>query len=76
MQDTKQSINRLRADDLYAYIAEHSPIIDSNNFYAKIIERREDLIYDIAMTNQQTIASKLNMSQGKLSTILAILKAL
>ncbi len=45
-------------------------------YYISIVEHRDEILMDIAKSNQITIAKALNLTQSKLSSILEILKVL
>lgn len=68
----------LRGTEVYtvaqAYIA--SGQRDDYILHKLIIEHKDEIIYDIALTNQTYIASKLGISQAQVSLLNKILKAL
>lgn len=65
----------LRAQALYDLISV-SEIEPKHEYYKLLVKHKDDILYDTMILGQKTIAIKLNISQAKLSPILAILKVL
>ena len=43
-------------------------------YYSSIIKHRQNIMDEISMTNQHTVATSLGMSQAKLSTMTKLLR--
>jgi fibrillarin-like rRNA methylase len=45
------------------------------NYYEQLVKHAQDIVMDVAMTSQSTVAASLNMSTPKFSNIYSVLKA-
>jgi len=65
----------LKAQKLYNLISEGS-IEPKHEYYKLLVKHKDNILYDTMLLGQKEIATKLNISQAKLSPIILILKAL
>lgn len=65
----------LKAQDLYDLLST-TKIEPDSKYYKLLIDRRLDILYDVQVTNQGVIASKLGINPPKMSIMVNILKAM
>ena len=63
----------LRAEKIYMQVEKP---MTKQEYYKLLIDNKDNILYDIALTNQGIIAKRLNLTPTAMSVLVYILKAL